>query len=231
MEKPQQFADAAAEMISALKELEGDHLDPISAPWGDVEKGIIKMLGGALDPENPNHQAVVFMTGALFGERLESSFDAFWFPNRSSRFGATMGLPEVLTVVSPLDVAEQALAKGDLAKLDEVQRDLRNARAKATLGLDAGTPERLGPETYQNLFDPALVQFAAFDEKAAEEVLNTTPSVIMRIFRQRCQKSPTRPTRKSRKIWCNSCQAVSSAWSLVRPSRVKDPKRAVCWKC
>ncbi|MDX2023358.1 MAG: hypothetical protein SF187_24195 [Deltaproteobacteria bacterium] len=173
--KPPQIEAAFEDFRKHLAQVEGPHLDPLVAPFAEMEPGIIKMLGGAFNIAKPEHRIVAFMVGATFAMRLEKDVNAFWFPNRSSGFGAAMGLVEAVGVVSPIEAASRALARGQLSELDDLYKDLRAVVARATLSPEAVGlgGQRLQPQDYQRLFDPGLAQVACLDTRAVQTLLAT----------------------------------------------------------
>jgi hypothetical protein len=168
---PPQIQAAVAQFTQALRSAEGTDLDPLTAPWADVEKGVIKLLGGKFSPEDQSHRTVAFMVGAVLSERLARDLGAFFFPNRSSPQGASVGFPDALVMFSPFEAAAQALARAKLPMLDEVVADLRRVLAEGRNpgGVIGGASEpKLEPADYQRLFDPGFVQFLVVDPTAAK---------------------------------------------------------------
>lgn len=180
--RPPQVELAIGELAKALRAAEGRELDPLTASWDEIEKGVIKLLGGAFTPQNPTHQSVALMIASAFAERLCREFDGFWFQSREAPEGAALGFPDALCVVSPLEVSMQALGRGSLPLLDKVAADLRGALAKARGSrlLDPSRPpedsEPLGPEDYQRVFDPGFIQFVCVDLVKAKVAWETSPA-------------------------------------------------------
>lgn len=166
---PPQAHAAIDQLRKALRAAEGRDIDPLTAPWGELEPGVVKLLGGAFAPDRqPSHQAIAMMIASAFAERTVRDVGAFWFANRASAGGASLGFPEAVVVVSPLEVAMQALGRARLAILDDVTAELRGVLGRAKFAPDGGgETAALGPAEYQRLFDPGFVQFVAVDlEKA-----------------------------------------------------------------
>jgi hypothetical protein len=149
----------------ALREVEQRDIDPLTAPWSEIEPGIAKLLGGPFSPEEPEHAPLAFLLAAAFGERVCRDLGGFWFQNRATPDGAAIGFPEVSVMFSPLDVVLQALTRSRLTLLDDVAKDLGAtlARARAEAGAAGGAARRLGPDDYRRLFDPGFVQLACVD--------------------------------------------------------------------
>ncbi|HVR02810.1 MAG TPA: hypothetical protein VMT47_11810, partial [Polyangia bacterium] len=54
----------------ALREVESRDVDPLTAPWSEIEPGVAKLLGGPFSPERQEHAALAFLVAAAFGERI-----------------------------------------------------------------------------------------------------------------------------------------------------------------
>jgi hypothetical protein len=160
----------------ALLQVEGHEVDPLTAPWSEIESGVAKLLGGPFSTEQPEHATVAFLLAAAFGERIRRDLGGFWFPNRGTPDGAAIGFAEVTVMFSPLDVVLQALSRSRLPLLDDVFKDLGAtlSRARAEAVLDPGAP-RLGPEDYRRMFDPGFVQLACVDLGKVRAALGRTP--------------------------------------------------------
>jgi hypothetical protein len=158
----------------------GGPLDPLAADWSAIEKGAIVLLGGAFSPQNPRHLDVVFMLASALAERLNREFGSFWFQNRATPHGATIGFPDGILVFSPFETVFDALGRAQLAKLEGVATELRGAVARIQGSNPAGRP--LGPADYQRIFDPGLVQFIAIDQAAAASALNATAAETLSDF-------------------------------------------------
>jgi hypothetical protein len=165
---------------------EGQPLDPLTAEWAAIEKGIIPHLGGAFNPQNPRHLDVVFMLASALAERLRREFNSFWFQNRSTPHGATVGFPDTVLVFSPFETVFEALSRAQLSALTKITEELRAAvgrgRAAHIHPPDARGNRSLGPAEYQRIFDPGLVQFVALDPNAIKEALAATGESTVRYF-------------------------------------------------
>jgi hypothetical protein len=181
---PPQIQAALAQLGKALAATEGRDVDPMTASWDEIEKGVIKLLGGAFSPGEESHQGLVFMLAAALAERLRRDLDAFWFHNRATPQGAALGFPAGIIVFSPFGSVAQALGRGRLALLDEVTAELgkvvAQARAQDLLAPGAPSQPPLAPEDYQRLFDPGFVQFVSLRVAEAQTSWQRTPGAESR---------------------------------------------------
>ncbi len=199
MARPPSHLDAAlAQLTTSLAEAEGKPLDPLTAPWPDVEKGVIKLLRGPYLPDRPEHQLVALGLAAAFGQRLAESDKAFWFPMRESPEGAMVGFPEALLMLSPFTTVTDALRRAQLARLDDVTKDVRRALAEARFAPTATAPVRLSPADYARLFDPSFLQFLALDKRRLDELWAARPDRLARDLRDALGRAGTRISAESR---------------------------------
>jgi hypothetical protein len=175
----------------ALREVESRDLDPLTAPWSEIEPGVAKLLGGPFSPDRQEHAALAFLVAAAFGERICRDLGGFWFPNRATPDGAAVGFPEASVMLSPLEVVLQALARSRLTLLDDVAKDLRVTieRARDAAALDLGAP-RLGPADYRRMFDPGFVQLACLDLGKVRAALARTPPEAAREVEEALDRLP-----------------------------------------
>ena len=174
------MAAALEQLRKTLVTPEGSPIDPVTADWPEIEKGVILLLGGAFSPQQQGHLDVVFMVAAALAERLRREFGAFWFQNRSTPHGATVGFPQGILVFSPFEVVFEMLGRSQLAQLGKVVEDLRAALARG--GASGAKPGGFGPAEYQRIFDPGLVQLFAYDPKAVATALDATVGTTLRDF-------------------------------------------------
>jgi hypothetical protein len=197
---PPQVQAAVDQLRQALQSAESRAVDPLTTPWVEVEKGVIKLLGGAFSPRDESHQNIAFMVAAALAERLRRDLGAFWFSNRATPQGAALGFPSGIIVFSPFGTAAQALARGRLAMLDEVAAELDRVLAQARaqeLGTPTGAPA-LGPEDYQRLFDPGFVQFVAVRTDLARASWERTPAAETRELDDAFARLPREVPREAR---------------------------------
>src|SRR5690348_8697333 len=101
---------ALQQLLAGFKAVGLPELDPLKSPWPELEKGVARLLGGPLDLQNPQHQAVALGVAAALGVRLAQQDGAFWAQNRESPDGLIMGFPESIIMLSPFGAAMDALA-------------------------------------------------------------------------------------------------------------------------
>ncbi|HSP79039.1 MAG TPA: hypothetical protein VLQ93_10945, partial [Myxococcaceae bacterium] len=185
---PQHVHAAQTQLAAALEKAEGRPVDLLSTPWEEVEKSIPKLLGGAFQPNNPNHQGLALGVAGAFAERLMGAHQAFWFPNRDSPEAASVGFAEAVIMVSPFGAVMDALVHGKLAKLDDLAKDIGNSLGQArfapgaTQALGAQGP-KLGPADYQRLFDPGFLQFVVLEPEKAKTAFESRPNALARDVR------------------------------------------------
>jgi hypothetical protein len=199
MARPPSHLDAAlTQLATSLAQVEGKPVDPLTAPWSEVEAGVIKLLRGAYLPDRPEHQLVALGLAAAFGQRLATSDKAFWFPMREAPEGAMLGFPEAMLMLSPFTSVTDALARAQLAKLDDVLKDVRRALAEARFAPSAGAPVRLSPQDYARLFDPSFLQFLLLEKRRLEELWAARPDKLARDLREALGRAGTRLAPESR---------------------------------
>ena len=159
--------------------------DLLSTPWAQIEKSVIKILGGAFQLERPEHQTVALGLSGVLARRLIQEHQAFWFPNRDSPEGASMGFPEAVIMLSPFGAVVESLSHANLARLDELTADIRKSLAHVRFSPDAAAPAlaKLDPVSYQRLFDPGFVQFVVMDQARVKETWEATPDKLVRDLR------------------------------------------------
>jgi len=179
METPQppQLAAARAQLEAVLEQVEKRKVDLLTAPWAEIEKSVIKVLGGPFALDQPEHQVIALGLAAGFGARLAIEHKAFWFPSRESPEGAAIGFPDALIMLSPFGAVLDALMASKLERLDDVAKDIRTSLAQVKFGAGAamGQP-KLSAGDYQRLFDPGFVQVIAVDPQKALAAWNTPPN-------------------------------------------------------
>jgi hypothetical protein len=222
---PPQIEEAIGRLQQVIADVQGITLDPLTAPWKEIEAAVIKLLMGAFTPDNPNHQGVAFMLAAAFSERLRRDLGAFWFPSRAARHGAALGFPPAVLVLSPFDAVEQALSRGKLTSLEDMTGELRGLLAQARTQ-QAATPEgamNLGPDDYRRLFDPGLVQLAALDPSALEAILAAKPEALIRDVEQAFSRLPPEVPKQVRN---NTRRHILDACKQLDPLRTLGQQAA-----
>jgi hypothetical protein len=170
---PPHLAGARAQLDAALEAVEKRKIDLDGASWADIEKSVIKVLGGPFRPNEPQHQIVALGLAAVLGDRLIKELNGFWFVSRESPEGVALGFPDALVMLSPFGAALEALAMSSLPRLDDVQKDIRGALAQAKFS-GAGAA-RLSPFDYQTLFDPGFLQMLTLDPAKVDQALKQAP--------------------------------------------------------
>ncbi|MEN9796593.1 MAG: hypothetical protein RL653_289 [Pseudomonadota bacterium] len=179
---PPQVADAQFQLQAALKAREGADVDLLALPWTDVEKKIIPLLGGAFSPDNQQHLVIALGLCAAFAQRLGQETGAFWFPNRDTMEGASLGFPDALVTLSPFGEVMNALGRANLGQLEEVSKTIRVQLAQVKFS-GTGGQRRLTPDLYVRLFDAGFVQLLVLDGKKANEAWQSTPDKLSRDIR------------------------------------------------
>ncbi|MFP2933292.1 hypothetical protein ACLESO_50730 [Pyxidicoccus sp. 3LG] len=185
---PQHVHQAQLQVAAALEKSEGKPLDLLKAPWPEVEKAVIKLLGGPFQVNKPEHQTLALGLAGAFALRLIQEHQAFWFPNRDSPEGATLGFPDAIIMLSPFGAVMDSLGQGKLARLDDLAADIRRSLGQARLGVNPAQPlsgqaPKLSPVDYQRLFDPGFLQFVVLDPAKAKTALETKPDALGRDVR------------------------------------------------
>jgi len=162
MPTPPHLAGAMAQLEQLIEQVEKKKVELTTASWGEIEKSVIKLLGGPFKPNVPEHQMIALGLAAAFGARLGAENGAFWFPSREAPEGAAMGFPEALVMLSPFAAVLESLSMAKLDRLDEVAKEIRTSVAQVKFS-GAGS-QRLSALDYQSLFDPGYVQVLAIDK-------------------------------------------------------------------
>ncbi len=173
MPTPPQLEAARAQLSTMLEQAEGRKVDLAKDSWRDLERGVVKLLGGAFSMQQEQHQVVALGLAAVFAARLAESHPVFWFPSRESPEGAELGFAEALMKLSPFGAVVDALSAAKLDKLDDVAKEIRNSLAQVKFSGAAGAGQKLAPEDYMRLFDAGFVQVVALDTVKAQQTWNT----------------------------------------------------------
>jgi hypothetical protein len=176
---------AQSQLAAALEKSEGQPIDLLQAPWADVQRAVLKLLGGQFQVNRQDHQAVALGVAGAFAARLAAEHNAFWFPNRDSPEGATLGFPDTIIMLSPFGAAMDAMGQGQLARLEELAADIRRSLGQVRFGANpaaalGGGQAKLGPADYQRLFDPGFLQFVVLDPAKAKSTFEGKPDALAR---------------------------------------------------
>jgi hypothetical protein len=193
MPRPPQLDSAFQQVTAVLTQAEGKPVDLVKDSWADIEKGVIKLLGGPFNPSQPEHQVIALGLAAAMGERLHAEYQAFWFPYRETPEGASLGFPEALIMLAPFGAVVDALSQGKLERVDEVTRSIRSALAQAKFGAGGGQSMRLGPEDYMRLFDPGFVQVVGVDAAKLKQAWDSAPEKLTIDLRDAINRAPRLP--------------------------------------
>jgi hypothetical protein len=181
---PQHVHAAQAQLAATLEKSEGKPVDLLRTPWEELEKFIPKLLGAPFDPNNQNHQGLALALAGVFAERLSTSHEAFWFPNRDAPEGAALGFPEAIIMLSPFGAVMEAMMQGRLAKLDDLVKDLGNSLGQARFAAGGPQGSKLAPPDYQRLFDPGFLQFVVLEPQKAKTAFESRPDALARDIRE-----------------------------------------------
>lgn len=210
MPMPPQLEAALAQVSSILEKVEGRPVDLVKAPWAEVEKSVVKLLGGPFKAQQPEHQVVALGLSAAFAERLHAEHQAFWFPYRETPEGASLGFPAALIMLSPFGAVVDALGSAKLERLDDVAKEIRASLAQVKFGLGAsGQPMRLGPEDYMRLFDPGFVQVVALDPVKLKQLFGSSPTKVANDLRDAISRASKLPPEAKKQLEGQLVAAVS----------------------
>ncbi|MEW5739178.1 MAG: hypothetical protein AB1938_09655 [Myxococcota bacterium] len=209
MPMPPQLEAALAQVDAVLEQVEGKKIDLLKASWAEIEKGVIKLLGGPFKMQQPEHQVVALGLAAALGARLNAEHQAFWFPYRETPEGASLGFPDALIMLSPFGAVVDALRSGRLEKLDEVTKEIRNSLAQVKFGAGGGAPMRLTAEDYMRLFDPGFVQLVALDPVKTKQVWGSQPTKVANDLRDGLSRAAKLPPEAKKQLEAQLVTAVS----------------------
>ncbi len=187
---PLQIELAVKQLKQAIDAIERREVDLEKASWTEIEKSIIKLLGGAFRVERPDHQAIALGVSGLLAGHFSQQQGAFWFPNREALEGAALGFPDALMVLAPFGAAVDALSRGNLTLLDEMERDVRRSISQIRFSAIQAGVTKLTPADYQRLFDPGFIQFVAVSPAKAKESWDRTPPQLAREIRDGLGRMP-----------------------------------------
>lgn len=196
---PPQVEAAQEQLLAVIEGITKTPIDPLTTPWAEIEKSVIQVLGGAFNPQQPEHQVAALGLSGMWAARLMKDDGAFWFPNRDFAEGAGLGFSGALIMLSPMGAVVDALSRANLSRLDEVAREIRNSLAQAKFGTGGGQA-RLTPLDYQRLFDPGLLQFLALDEAKVQKALGSTPEALTRDLRDAIARANGMPAEAKQQL-------------------------------
>ncbi|MFN0061656.1 MAG: hypothetical protein ACKVPX_03965 [Myxococcaceae bacterium] len=183
--QPSHLVAAKAQLEQAFASVGQADVNLLSSPWADVEKAVIRVLGGPFRPESPEHQVVAIGLATALAERLSALGQAFWFVNRDSPDGLMMGFSDALIMLSPVSAVLDALSRAALGDLEKVGQGIRQALAQAKFAPSAsGVTPKLSPDDYQRLFDAGFVQLVVVDAAKAATAWDAKPVRVMADIRE-----------------------------------------------
>ena len=182
---PPHVQSAQAQIAAALQQAEGKPVDLLKVPWPELERSLLGLLGGDFQPNNQNHQVLALGVAGAFAERMAEEHGAFWFLNRESPEGASLGFPDALIVLSPFGEVMNAFLQKKLARLDDVAGGVRRMLGEARFGAgaSAGAAPKLSPMDYQRLIDPGFMQFLVMDPAKTKKAFESKPDALAREIR------------------------------------------------
>lgn len=224
MPKPPQLDAALQQVTAVFSQVEGKPVDLVKDSWNDIEKTVIKVLGGPFNPNQQEHQVVALGLAAAFGERLHADHQAFWFPYRETPEGASLGFPEALIMLAPFGAIVDALMGGKLERIEEVVKTIRNSLAQAKFG--GAQSMRLGPEDYMRLFDPGFVQLVGVDPAKLKQAWDATPDKTASDVRTAVNRADRLPAETKKQLEQQLVGAIQrlDAGKPVLASAVKAPR-------
>ncbi|HVE85621.1 MAG TPA: hypothetical protein VND93_22360 [Myxococcales bacterium] len=198
---PPQMQMAQEGLSRSVADVEKRPVDLMKASWAEIEKSVIKLLGGAFKVDRPEHQTVALGVAAVFAARLSEELGAFWFPQRDALEGAALGFPEALITLSPFGAALDALSMSKLQRLEELTAELRKQVAAAKFSIaGGGTPVKLRPDDYARLFDAGFIQLTALDPARLKQVWEGTPAAAAREIREALGRAGQLPPEAKRQM-------------------------------
>ncbi len=190
---PPQIVAAYEQLSSALQTVEKRSVDLLTESWADIEKAVVKVLGGPFQLQRQEHQVVAVGLSAALGQRLIQEHGAFWFFDRDAPTGASLGFPAALVMLSPFGAVLDALNAAQLERLESLITDIRRSLAQAKFSPTAQQPPRLTPDDYQRLFDPGFLQFVMIDTTKAKAAWDSPPEKLARDLRDALGRSTRIP--------------------------------------
>ncbi len=210
MPMPPQLENAYTRIASALSQAAGKPLDLATAPWAEVEKAVIRVLGGAFEIGKPEHQLVALGLAGALAERLHVACQAFFFPHRETPEGASLGFPDALVMLSPFGAVVDALRAARLERLGDVEKEIRTSLASVKFSAaGGGAPLKLTPEDYLRLFDPGFVQLVALDGAKAKQTWDLTPGRLQVDLREAIGRAAQLPPEVKKQLEAQLVGALS----------------------
>ncbi len=175
---PLQIELAVKQLKQAIDAIERREVDLEKASWSEIEKSIIKLLGGAFRVERPDHQAIALGVSGLLAGHFSQQQGAFWFPNREALEGAALGFPDALMVLAPFGAAVDALSRGNLTLLDEMEKDVRRSVSQVRFSAIQAGVTKLTPAKAKESWDRTPPQLAREIRDGLGRMPNTIPAEV-----------------------------------------------------
>ncbi len=173
-ELPALLANPLKSLQASLQRVGTGTIDLNSASWEEIERGVARVLGGPFDQAREDHSVVMLGLVGLLVARMRSAHGAFLYPRSDSQMGVEVGFPQAVLAVSPFGSILSALAQAKLGMLDELEKSIATALARARFS-GAGT-RALQAEDYQRLFDPSFLQVVGIDKERLRQFAEATPT-------------------------------------------------------
>jgi hypothetical protein len=217
---PPHIAAATEQLKLAIRNVDRRTIDEQTTPWAEIEKSVIKLLGGAFKLERGDHQAIALGLAGIYAVRLIHEQHGFWFPNREALEGASLGFADALRVVSPFGAVVEALASANLSRLDAFAKEIRRSVGQARFAGGAAGVAKLGPEDYQRIFDPGFVQFVNIDIAKAAKAWDAKPNQLTADLRDALSRAGSRISAEVRTLF--EAQFISVLQHLDRAKSLKQ---------
>ena len=219
IEKPPQMEAALSQLVLLLQTAEKREVDCLNASWREIEKSVIKVLGGAFKLSKPEHQLIALGLCAVLGEKLLHAHKGFWFSNSDSAAGVSLGFADAIVILSPFEATLEALASADLGKLDELARNLSDSLSAARMasGIPLLGAPKLDAQLYQRLFDPSFIQVMGLDMEKAEATWKRLPAQLMQELKDALSRVGSGLSTELKTHMENQFQAVFNSMAQHKP--------------
>ncbi|MCL2012628.1 MAG: hypothetical protein FWG75_07585 [Cystobacterineae bacterium] len=228
IEKPPHMEAALSQLVLLLKTAEKREVDYLNASWSEIEKSVIKVLGGAFKFSKPEHQLIALGLTAILGEKLLYLHKGFWFPNCDSMAGVSLGFADAIIVLSPFEAVLDALSMASLGKLDELSQNLSNSLSSARMasGIPLVGAPKLDAQLYQRLFNSHFIQMLSLDMEKAEATWKRLPGQLMQELKEALTRTGSGLPAELKMHMENQFRAVFDAMEPHKPMGEQWEKHA-----